>query len=169
MSAFSAFSVFRFYPAMPFRRLRHRLSVQPGVDDTPMRVHATAEEEANQNLYKDFSDPFHNKLPFRMNAEADLFLFCSVLLLAEDAGLGVFFAHGRGKLPQGFLLVAGEVFRHGNVHRDELISSSAAAQIRDAFPRRRNTAPGCVPSGIVSLTFPSSVGTSTSAPRTAWA
>ena len=115
-----------------------------------MRVHATAEEEANQNLYKDFSDLFHNKLPFHMNAEADLFLFCSVLLLAEDAGLGVFFAHGRGKLPQGFLLVAGEVFRHGNVHRDELISSSAAAQIRDAFSAQTEHRAGLRPFGKLS-------------------
>ena len=37
------------------------------------------------------------------------------------------------------------------------------------LPRRRNTLPGCVPSGMVSLTRPSMVGTSISAPSAAWA
>ncbi len=90
---------------MPFRRLWHRLPVQPGVDDTPMRVHAAAGEKANQNLYKDFSDLFHNNLPFRMSVEAVLILFRSVLLFAEDAGLGMLLAHGGGEFPQGILLM----------------------------------------------------------------
>ena len=51
------------------------------------------------------------------------------------------FAHGRRKLPQRFLLVVVEVLRDGDIHRDELVTSSAAAQIRDSLAAQAEHCP----------------------------
>ena len=64
-----------------------------------------------------------------------------MFLLAENAGLGMLFTHSRRELPQCFLLVVVEVPRDGNIHRDKLVTSSAAAQIGDSLAAQAEHGP----------------------------
>ena len=56
----SASSVFWFYPAMPFRCFRHRLTIQPSLNHTTVCVKAAGAKQANKNPGNDF---FHEKNP----------------------------------------------------------------------------------------------------------
>ena len=52
--------VFRLYPAMPFRRFRHRFSAQPSLNHTTVGIEAACTEQAYDKPADDF---FHEYLP----------------------------------------------------------------------------------------------------------